>query len=170
MDSTVAFDRLRAVAMTSLLGLALAVVALPAEARDGASKRARPAAGAQQHPPRPRGDYTRQTQVDRTATGHTRTDTWSSERGTSTREAQVVRDREQQMRTRDVEWSGPKGQQARRTDVTQRTESGYTRNSTATGPNGGTSTRDVEATRDASSGTWTKDVSVQRTPPAGDGG
>lgn len=159
----------RIAALGSMLGLALVTFNVPAEAGDGASKRARPAAGAQQKP-RAHGDYTRHTQVNRTANGYTRTDTWTGDKGTATRNAEVVNDRARQTRTRNVEWTGPQGQQAHRTDVTQRTDDGYTRNSVATGPNGGTATRNVVATRDPASGTWTKDVTVDRTPPPTDDG
>lgn len=170
MESMSSFNRLRVVALSALLGLAVAAVSMPADAGDGKSKRNRPAAGAQ-HQPRAQGDYTRHTQVNRTENGHTRTDTITSQRGTATRHAEVVNDRARQTRTRNVEWTGPQGQQAHRTDVTQRTEDGYARNSTATGPNGGTATRDVVATRDPATGSWTKEVAVERTPPpAGDGG
>ncbi len=105
------------------------------------------AAPAGAHKPRPQGDFSRHTEVKRTENGHTRNDTWTGANGTATRSA------------------GPQGQQAQRTDVTQRTDTGYTRNTVATGPKGGTATRDVVATRDAESGTWTKDVTVDRTPP-----
>jgi hypothetical protein len=169
MQSTNKFNRLRAIALTGVLGFALAATGLPAQARDGASGRTR-APGAQQPRPPRSGDYSRHTEVARTGDGHTRTDTWSNERGTATREARVANDRAQQTRTRDVEWTGPQGQQAQRTDVTQRTGSGYTRQSTATGPQGGKTERNVEATRDAANGTWSKDVTVQRTPPANGGG
>lgn len=137
---------------SAALGLVLAVAAAaPADAGDRKA--------------RPHGDYTRHTEVRRTGNGHSRTDTWSGERGTATRQADVSRDQPNQTRTRDVQWTGPKGQQGTRTDVTRRTDNGYTRNSTATGPRGGTSTRDVTAVRDPASGTWTKDVAVDRTPP-----
>jgi hypothetical protein len=119
---------------------------------------------------RPQGDHTRHTEVRRTENGRTRTDTWSGQRGTSTRQADVSTDRDSQTRTRDVIWTGPNGQQGTRTDVTQRTDSGYTRNTTATGPRGGTTTRDVTAVRDPASDTWTKDVIVDRTPPQDEGG
>ncbi len=144
-----AYDRMRAVAVAGTLGLTLLAVAAPAGA----------------HKPRPQGDFSRHTEVKRTENGHTRNDTWTGANGTATRSAKVVNDRDRKMRTRDVAWSGPQGQQAQRTDVTQRTDTGYTRNTVATGPKGGTATRDVVATRDAGSGTWTKDVTVDRTPP-----
>lgn len=150
---------------SAALGLVLAMAAAtPADAgnrsQNGAQRTQHSAQKA-----RPAGDYTRHTEVRRTETGHVRTDSWAGERGTSTRQAEVVNDTANRKRTREVQWAGPNGQQGTRTDVTQRTDHGYTRNSTATGPNGGTTTRDVTAVRDPASGTWTKDVSVDRTPP-----
>lgn len=137
---------------SAALGLVLAVAA--AAPADAGERKARP-----------HGDYTRHTEVRRIENGRSRTDTWSGQRGTATRQADVANDRASRTRTRNVQWTGPNGQQGTRTEVTQRTENGYTRNSTATGPSGGTATRDVTAVRDPASGTWTRDVSVERTPP-----
>jgi hypothetical protein len=147
------------------LGLVLVVAAVtPADAgnrsRDGAQRTQQAA-----QKTRPKGDYTRHTEVRRTDNGHSRTDTWTGERGTATRQADVFNDAANRKRTREVKWTGPNGQQGTRTDVTQRTDNGYTRSSTATGPKGGTETRNVTAVRDPASGTWTKDVSVERAPP-----
>jgi hypothetical protein len=58
----------------------------------------------------------------------------------------------------------PAGDYTRHTEV-QRTQHGHTRNTTAVGPKGGTTTRDVVATHDHASGTWTKDATVDHTPP-----
>lgn len=139
---------------SAALGLVLAVVAAsPADAGNRGQKQ------------RAQVDHTRHTEVRRTDNGHARTDTWTGERGTATRQAEVVNDAANRKRTRDVAWTGPNAQQGTRTDVTQRTADGYTHNSTATGPKGGTVTRDVTAVRDVESGIWTKDVSVDRTPP-----
>jgi hypothetical protein len=152
-------------ATASALMLVAATALVPADAADRGQKSRTRSAQQHAHKQRPHGDYTRHTEVRRTDNGHTRSDAWTGERGTSTRQAEVVNDRGSQTRTRNVQWTGPQGQQGTRTDVTRRTESGYTRQSTATGPTGGTSTRDVVATRDPSTGTWTKDVTVERTPP-----
>ena len=150
---------------SAALGLVLAVsAATPADAGNRSQNGAlRSQHSAQKE--RPRGDYTRHTEVRRTDTGRARTDSWTSERGTATRQAEVVNDAANRKRTREMQWTGPNGQQGTRIDVTQRTDNGYTRNSTATGPKGGTTTRDVTAVRDPVSSTWTKDVSVDRTPP-----
>lgn len=165
MHAILPIRRIPATIAAATLGLVLVTAtAPPAEAGTG---KQRGAQGTQQsvQKPRPRGDYTRHTELRRTDTGHTRTDTWTGERGTATRQAEVVNDRASQTRTREVQWTGPNGQQGTRTDVTRRTENGYTRNSTATGPQGGTATRDVTAVRDPASGTWTRDVVVDRNPP-----
>jgi hypothetical protein len=153
---------------SAALGLVLAVAAVtPADAGNRGQSGAQHSAQKQ----RPQGNHARHTEVRRTENGHSRTDTWTGERGTATRQADVVNDAANRKRTREVKWTGPNGQQGTRTDVTQRIDNGYTRNSTATGPKGGTATRDVTAVRDPASGTWTKDVSVERTPPpAPDGG
>jgi hypothetical protein len=152
-------------AAAAVLGLVLAACAC-GTAQAGTPHQAKPrGAHAQPQKSRPGGDYTRHTEVQRTDNGHTRTDTWTGENGKSaTRQAEVVNDRAAQTRTRNVEWTGPAGQQATRTDVTQRTDDGYTRNTTAVGPKGATTTRDVVATHDPASGTWTKDVKVDHTP------
>ena len=147
----------------------------------------------------PRGDYTHQTQRTRTADGHTRHDDWSNAKAkTATRDATVVNDRANGTRTRDVEVQGPNGKTATRDatvvrdkeagtvsrdvvttgpngrtrtvdDDIQRTDDGYTRETVRTNPNGSTLTRDVNATYDPATKTFTKDVSVDHeraTPPA----
>ena len=85
---------------------------------------------------------------------------------TASRNATVVNDKEAGTRTRDVQRQGPEGKTATRHEETQRTESGYTRNSTATNAQGQTTIRNVTANKDPSTQTWTRDVSVNR----GDGG
>jgi hypothetical protein len=170
MLSNLKSNRMRHLAAATALGLVLA-------AASGATAHADPAPGkhrgahAQPQEHRPDGSYTRHTEVQRTDHGHTRSDTWTGENGKSaTRNAQVVNDRATRTRTREVQWTGPNGQEASRTDVTQRTENGYTRDSAAVGPNGGTVNRGVVATHDRESGTWVKDVTVDRNPPPADGG
>lgn len=168
MFSIVDVKRMRTLATATALGLVMTGgICGTAQADPGQAGRQR-GAHAPAHRQLPQGNYTRHTEVHRTDNGHTRTDTWTGENGKSaTRQAEVVNDRASQTRTRDVQWTGPNGQQATRTDVTQRTGNGYTRESTVTGPKGGTVERDVVATRDRQSGTWVKDVTVTRTPPPG---
>jgi hypothetical protein len=113
-----------------------------------------------------RGDHTRQTVRQRTENGHTRSDTWTNAQGkTVTRDAEVVRDKEAGTRTRDVVTTLPDGRTRTVNDVTQRTENGFTRDTTITNPNGSTLQRDVTVTVDKETKTVTKDVSVDRTPP-----
>jgi hypothetical protein len=147
--------------MLVMLAVAAAVAQFGASAAEAGSK------GQRQAGQRPSGSYSQQTQVQRTASGHTRSDTWTSADGrTATRNATVVNDKAAGTRTRDVQRQGPEGQTATRHVETQRTESGYTRNSTATNAQDQTTTRDTTAIYDPNTKTWTRDVSVNR----GDGG
>ena len=144
MTSTMVHSRRRGAVLATALALALTTGTMAtADAGDrGSRSGSRPMqTHTQKH--RPHGDYTRHNEVRRTDSGHTRSDTWTGERGTTTRRAEVVNDRANQTRTRNVEWTGPQGQQG---------------------------TRSTIATRDREAGTWTKDVTVDRTPPSGDGG
>ena len=110
---------------------------------------------------RAHGDYTHQTQVQRTASGHTRNDTWTNSQGkTASRNATVVNDKGSGTRTRDVVLQGPQGQQATRHDVTQRTDTGYTRNSIATNVQGQTATRNATVVNDPAAGTRSRDVTA----------
>jgi hypothetical protein len=85
---------------------------------------------------------TRHTEVQRTGTGHTRHSTYTGPDGkTATRDASVVRDPEAGTRTRDVTWTGPEGGIATRRTETQKTEDGFQRSTTATRPDGSTTTR-----------------------------
>lgn len=132
--------------------LVLAQFGAIAEARDARLQHANP---------RAHGDYTHQTQVQRTGNGHTRSDTWTNAQGqTASRNATVANDKNSGTRTRDVQWQGPQGQQATRHDVTQRTADGYTRNSTATNGHGRTATRNVTVVKDPESHVWTRNVTV----------
>jgi len=161
--------------------VATQLAAISAEARDGRQR---------QGHSRPHGDYSHQSHVQRTTSGHTRNDTWTNAQGrTASRDAVVVDDKQARTRTRDVQWQGPEGSQGSRHDVTQRTHDGYTRNVTATGFDGGTrtvdddlqrtddgysrqttftqpdgdvSSRNVTATYDSTNNVWSKDVSVDR--------
>jgi len=147
--------------MLVMLAVAAVVAQFGASAAEAGSKGQRQASQRQSE------SYSHQTQVQRTASGHTRSDTWTSADGrTASRNATVVNDKAAGTRTRDVQRQGPEGQMATRHDETQRTENGYTRNSTATNAQGQTTIRNVTANKDPSTQTWTRDVSVNR----GDGG
>lgn len=132
--------------------VATQLAAISAEARDGRQR---------QGPSRAHGDYTHQSQVQRTTSGHTRSDTWTNAQGrTASRDAEVVNDKQARTRTRDVKWQGPEGGQASRHDVTQRTDDGYTRNSTATNAHGQAATRNATVANDAATRTRSRNVTA----------
>jgi len=139
------------------VGLASVVtIALAAAPADAAPRGDHAGARSGAHPS---GDYTHHTERAKTDNGHTREDTWTNSQGkTTSRDANVVNDREDGTRTRDVDWQGPNGKTASREDVTQKTSDGYTRDSTFTGPNGKTATRDATVVRDKDAGTVSRDV------------
>ncbi|HVS24013.1 MAG TPA: hypothetical protein VMU03_09850 [Gammaproteobacteria bacterium] len=176
--------------------LGAATIALAAAPADAAPRGGHAGARSGAHP---RGDYTHHTERTKTENGHRREDTWTNSQGKTTeRDATVVNDRNAGTRTRDVEWQGPNGKTASRdatvvrdkdagtvsrdvvetgpngktrtiSDDRQRTDDGYTRETVRTNPNGSTLTRDVTATYDKDTKTFSKDVSVDReraTPPA----
>jgi hypothetical protein len=117
-----------------------------------------------QHPNhRAHGNYAHQTQVQRTASGHTRNDTWTNSQGkTASRNATVVNDPASGTRSRDVTATGFNGGTRTINDDTQRTSDGYSRQTTVTQADGDTTTRDVTATYDSENHVWTRDVSVDR--------
>ncbi|MFO0451110.1 MAG: hypothetical protein ACK52I_21045 [Pseudomonadota bacterium] len=146
-----------ALAVACALGTGAAAVPTSAEARD------RPARAADRA--MPRGDFQRHTERQRTTNGHVRKDTWTGTDGrNASREAVVVKDRDAGTRTREATTTLPDGRTRSVSDVVTRTENGYTRDTTIVKPNGATLSRDVVATRDAETGKFTKDVTVDRTP------
>jgi hypothetical protein len=97
--------------------------------------------------------------VQRTENGHTRSDRWQGQDGrTASRDVVVANDRDAGTRTRNAVWTGPEGQQTRVDTVTQRTDSGYTRDTIVTRPDGATATRNMTVARDAEAGTRSVDV------------
>jgi hypothetical protein len=147
------------VAAAVLLTLGLGAVSVAAEARDRGQNMQRPAR------PMPHGDVSHHVQRQRTDNGHVRNDTWTNANGKSaTRTATVVNDKEAGTRTRDVVMTLPDGRTRTMNDVTTRTGNGYTRDTSITNPNGSTLQRDVSATWDPATKTWTRDVNVDRTP------
>lgn len=101
--------------------------------------------------------------TQRTENGHTRdTSVTDAEGRTATRAAVVTRDRENGTRTKDVTYTGREGQRATVDDVIQRTDTGYSRDTTVTGPNGETGTRSVVVNCDKAAGNCSKDVQVDR--------
>jgi len=132
--------------------VAMQLGAVSAEARDGRQRQAES---------RPHANYTHQGQVQRTTNGHTRHDIWmGAQERTASRDAVVVNDKQARTRTRDVQWQGPAGGQGSRHDVTQRTDDGYTRNSTATNAQGQTATRNATVVNDAAAGTRSRNVTA----------
>jgi len=106
---------------------------------------------------------TRQDVTQRTADGFGRDSTVTLPDGRVVRrDADVARDREAGTRTREVTTTGPEGRTRSVSDVTQRTDDGYTRNTVVSNPNGSTVTRDVAAAYDAESEAWRKEVTVER--------
>lgn len=102
----------------------------------------------------------------RTDDGHTRNTTYTDAEGrTATRDAVVTRDAENRARTRDVTYTGRDGEQTQVNDVTQRTDSGYTRETTVTKPDGATGTRSVTVDCAKAAGNCTKDVAVDHDKP-----
>ena len=101
--------------------------------------------------------------TQRTEDGHTRTTTVTDAQGrTATRAAEVTRDESDHTSTRVVTYTGRDGQETVVNDVNQRTEAGYTRDTTVTGPTGETAARSVEVSCDKAARHCTKDVQVDR--------
>ncbi|MFT3906473.1 MAG: hypothetical protein QM718_09235 [Steroidobacteraceae bacterium] len=110
---------------------------------------------------------TRTVTVQRTASGHTRDTTVTNAAGqTATRDATVTKDAATGTRTRDVQYTGYHGKSASVESVKQRTANGYTNTTTATGPNGGTATRNADVSCDKASQSCTKNVSITGGKPA----
>jgi hypothetical protein len=138
-------------AATAVTVLALGVGA--AVAGDGQRAHSR-------HVDRPNASYTRTTVKQRTENGRTRTDTVTGQNGRqATRSAVVTNDRAAGVRTRNVDYTGPKGGTGSVDTVTTRTDSGFTRNTTATNRQGETATRNMTLTRDREAGTVSREAS-----------
>ena len=102
--------------------------------------------------------HTRTTERQRTETGHTRTDTWTSADGKSaTRNAVVTNDRDAGTRTRNVDYTGPNGGTSSVDNVRTRTDDGFTRSTTATNKDGETATRDLTVSRDKEAGSVSRE-------------
>jgi hypothetical protein len=100
------------------------------------------------------GSWSRSTQVQRTATGHTRQDQWTSEKGkTASRRVVVNNDAASGTRNRNAVRTGPEGRSTTVDTVTQRTDTGYTRGTTATRDDGTTATRNTTVVNDRTAGT-----------------
>ena len=109
--------------------------------------------------------HTRTTERQRTDNGHTRTDTWTGADGRSARrDATVTNDREAGTRTRNVDYTTADGREGSKSDVVQRTDDGYTRDTTRTLPNGTTQTRNVDVSCDKDAAKCVKQVEVGKQP------
>jgi hypothetical protein len=79
---------------------------------------------------------------------------------TVTRQTQGVWDQQAGTWNKSVTTTGPDGQSAQRSSTATRTEDGYTRNSTVTGPQGNTATRQTQGYWDPETKTWVKSVTL----------
>jgi len=118
-------------------------------------------------------DYTgfdgRQRSVDSVSTktddGFTRSTTATNAQGeTATRDLTVSRDKETGTTTREANYTTFDGRTGSMSDVIQRTDDGYTRNTLRTLPNGETHTRDVEVSCDKDARNCVKQVEVDQQP------
>jgi len=159
---TAANFKLGALAAATALAL---VIGMPSAQADDSRPRTRAAQAAQPaerhaRPNLPRGDRTVHVERQRTDNGHTSQRVVTGPNGrTASRDAVVQNDPQAGTRTRDVTYTGPNGNVRTVNDATQRTDDGYTRTTTATGPKG-TATREVTVSCDRSAGNCTKDVTV----------
>lgn len=96
---------------------------------------------------------TRHDELIRTEDGHTSSSTLTRRDGSVVdREASVSRDPEAGSKQKDVVWTDAEGHTVTRSSERVRTEDGYTRTTTVTGPDGQSATWEKTVTRDASEG------------------
>lgn len=108
-----------------------------------------------------KGNFTRHTEQQATDNGFIRnTRVIRADGATASRTTTVANDPDNQTRTRLVNGVNFQGETYSGQAVTQRTESGYTRESSATNAEGKTLSRSVNASIDREAGSITKDVSV----------
>jgi hypothetical protein len=134
------------VSLTATLVMAGAVVT-EAQAGNGGRQKVHSGQGAG-------GSWSRSSTVQRTPNGHTRQDRWQNQDGKSaSRHVDVTSDAATGARNRNAVWTGPQGRNTTVDTVTQRTGSGYTRESTATRDDGRTATRNTTVVNDRAAGT-----------------
>ena len=134
------------VGLAATLFMAGAVVT-EAQAGNGGRQKAHSGQGAG-------GSWSRSSTVQRTPNGHTRQDRWQNQYGKSaSRHVDVTSDAATGARIRNAVWTGPQGRNMTVDTVTQRTGSGYTRDSTATRDDGRTATRNTTVVNDRAAGT-----------------
>jgi hypothetical protein len=101
----------------------------------------------------------------RTEDGFTRSTTVTNPKGeTATRELSVSRDKEAGLITRESNYTTFDGREGSKSDVIQRTEEGFSRDTTRTLPNGETHTRSVDVSCDHDAGKCVKQVEVDQQP------
>lgn len=101
----------------------------------------------------------------KTEDGFTRSTTVTNAKGeTATRDLTVSRDKEAGTITREANYTTFDGRTGSKSDVVQRTEDGYTRDTTRTLPNGTTTTRSVDVSCDKDAGKCVKQVEVGKQP------
>ena len=101
----------------------------------------------------------------RTDDGFTRSTTVTNGQGeTATRDLSVARDKEAGTVTREANYTTIDGRQGSMSDVVQRTDDGYTRDTSRTLPNGTTQTRNVDVSCDKDAATCIKQVVVGKEP------
>jgi hypothetical protein len=148
--------------LSATLGMALALSAFAALQPAMAGDRAQGSRAQRAHHV-PTGDYQRHTVRQRTANGHRTDTTLTDAQGRqATRATTVTRNAEARSRTVDTQWTDFEGRTASSRSVTQRTDDGYTTNTSYVNRNGEPGSRSVVATHDAATNTWVKDVTVDR--------
>ena len=111
----------------------------------------------------PKGSFSRHTQQVVTENGFTRNTVTTKPNGdTATRNMTLTRDKEAGVRTREVSGTHFNGVSYSGQSVTQKTEDGYTRDSTYTNTQGKTVSRHVDAVVDKEEGTVTRNISVTK--------
>ena len=101
----------------------------------------------------------------RTDDGFTRSTTVTNGQGeTATRDLTVARDKEAGTVTREANYTTFDRRQGSMSDVVQRTDDGYTRDTSRTLPNGTTQTRNVDVSCDKDAATCIKQVVVGKEP------
>jgi hypothetical protein len=101
----------------------------------------------------------------KTEDGFTRSTTATNAQGeTATRDLTVSRDKESGTITRSADYTTFNGGEGSKSDVIQRTDDGYTRDTTRNLPNGQTHTRNVDVSCDKAEGKCTKQVESNQQP------
>lgn len=101
----------------------------------------------------------------RTEDGFTRSTTVTNAQGeTATRDLEVKRDKNSDTVTRESNYTTFDGRSGARSDVIQRTDDGYSRDTTRTTPDGTTHTRSVDVSCDQDTGKCVKQVETGKEP------